>query len=150
MTFSELNFVGILVAFFVSFISGAIWFGPKTFYPVWMKLQGRKVPTERVEMSGGETAAMFGGAYLGALIQVATLAVFIFVARQVDPAFGAAQGALAGALLGFGIGAAASLSHRLFAQSNYKIADAYKVWVIEVAQDIVSLTVAGLIIGAWV
>jgi hypothetical protein len=92
---------------------------------------------------------MFGGAYLGALIQVATLAVFIEVARVVDPAFGAAQGALAGALLGFGIGAAASLSHRLFAQSNYKIADAYKVWLIEVGQDIVALTIAGLIIGAW-
>jgi hypothetical protein len=150
MDFSKINWLAVFVASISSFAIGAIWFGPKTFYPVWMKFQGRKVPTERVEMSGGETAAMFGGAYLGALVQVATLAVFIFVARQVDPAFGAAQGALAGALLGFGIGAAASLSHRLFAQSNYKIADAYKVWVIEVAQDIVSLTVAGLIIGAWV
>lgn len=115
-----------------------------------MKFQGRKIPTERIEMSGAETGAMFGGAYLGALIQVATLAIFINLARTVDPSFGAAQGALTGALLGFGIGAAASLSHRLFAQSNYKVADAYKVWVIEVGQDIVSLTVAGLIVGAWV
>lgn len=40
MIFTGLNFVGVLVAFFVSFISGAIWFGPKTFYPVWMKAKG--------------------------------------------------------------------------------------------------------------
>ena len=150
MDFSTLNWAAIAVVSVLGILIGSVWFGPKTFYPVWMKFQGRKVPTERVEMSGGATAAMFGGAYLGALVQVATLAVFIFVARQVDPAFGATQGALAGALLGFGIGAAASLSHRLFAQSNYKIADAYKVWLIEVGQDIVALTVAGLIIGAWV
>ena len=101
-------------------------------------------------MSGAATAAMFGGTYLGALIQVSTLAIFISLSRQIDPAFGAAQGALTGALLGFGIGAAASLSHRIFAQSNNKVADAYKVWLIEVGQDIVCLTVAGLIIGAWV
>mgnify|MGYP000051737869 CR=1 FL=1 len=100
-------------------------------------------------MSGGATFAMFGGAFLGALIQVSTLAVIVTMARVIDPAFGAAQGALAGALLGFGIGAATSLSHRLFAQSNYKIADAYKVWILEVGQDIVSLTVAGLIIASW-
>ena len=37
MTFHGLNFVGILIAFFVSFASGGLWFGPKTFYPVWMR-----------------------------------------------------------------------------------------------------------------
>jgi hypothetical protein len=149
MDFSKINWLAVFVASISSFVIGAVWFGPKTFYPVWMKFQGRKVPTERVEMSGGATFAMFGGTYLGALIQVSTLAVFINLARSADPAFGAAQGALAGALLGFGIGAAASLSHRLFSQSNYKMADAYKVWLIEVGQDIVCLIVAGLIIGAW-
>jgi len=150
MDLANINWLAVFVASISSFVIGAVWFGPKTFYPIWMKFQGRKVPTERVEMSGAETGAMFGGAYVGALIQAATLAVFIEVARVVDPAFGAAQGALAGALLGFGIGAASSLSHRLFAQSNYKVFDAYKVWLIEVGQDIVALTVAGLIIGAWV
>ena len=36
MTFHGLNFVGILIAFFVSFDSGGLWFGPKTFYPRFM------------------------------------------------------------------------------------------------------------------
>ena len=150
MEFSNINWLAVFVASICSFAIGAIWFGPKTFYPIWMKFQGRSVPTERVDMSAGATVAMFGGTYLGALIQVSTLGIFISISRSLDPAFGAAQGALSGALLGFGIGAAASLSHRLFAQTNHKVADAYKVWIIEVGQDIVCLTVAGLIIGAWV
>lgn len=149
MDLSKINWLAVFVASLSSFAIGAIWFGPKTFYPIWMKFQGRKVPTERIEMSGAETGAMFGGAYIGALIQVATLAIIVQLSRSVDPSFGALQGALTGALLGFGIGAASSLSHRLFAQSNYKVFDAYKVWLIEVGQDIVALTVAGLIIGAW-
>ena len=40
MTFSDLNFVGVFIAFIVSFVSGGIWFGPKTFYPIWMKAKG--------------------------------------------------------------------------------------------------------------
>ncbi|NCX53076.1 MAG: DUF1761 family protein, partial [Actinobacteria bacterium] len=40
MTFTGLNLLAVLAAFVVSFISGAIWFGPKTFYPVWMKAKG--------------------------------------------------------------------------------------------------------------
>jgi len=146
---SNINWLAIFVASLSSFIIGAVWFGPKTFYPIWVKFQGRTVPTERVDMSAGATIAMFGGTYLAALIQVSTLGIFISLSRSLDPTFGAGQGALTGALLGFGIGAAASLSHRLFAQSNHKVADAYKVWIIEVGQDIVCLTVAGLIIGAW-
>lgn len=149
MVLSQLNWLAIFVASISSFIIGAVWFGPKTFYPVWMKFQGRQIPTERIDMSGAETATMFGGTYIGALIQVSTLALFINMAHQIDPAFGGSQGALAGALLGFGIGAASSFSHRMFAQSNYKVADAIKVWLIEVGQDIVSLTVAGLIIASW-
>ncbi len=149
MIFSELNWLAIFTASISSFIIGAVWFGPKTFYPVWMKFQGRQMPTERVEMSAAETSTMFGGTYLGALIQVTTLAIFINMSHQIDPTFGPAQGALTGALLGFGIGAASSFSHRMFAQSNHKVADAVKVWLLEVGQDIVSLTVAGLILASW-
>ena len=40
MTFTGLNLTGVIIAFIFSFISGAIWFGPKTFYPIWMKARG--------------------------------------------------------------------------------------------------------------
>jgi len=146
----EVNWLAVVAASLSSFVIGAVWFGPKTLYPVWMTAMGRKIPTERVEMSTGSTVLMFGGTYLGALIQVSTLAVVVALARTVDPTIGALGGAAIGALLGFGIGAAASFSHRQFAQQNHNQFHAVWVWLIEVGQDIVCLTVAGLIIGAWV
>jgi hypothetical protein len=146
----EINWLAVVVASLSSFVIGALWFGPKTFYPVWMTAMGRNVPTENVPMSTGSTILMFGGTYLGALVQVSTLAVVVALARTVDPTIGALGGAAIGALLGFGIGAAASFSHRQFAQQNHNQVHAVWVWLIEVGQDIVCLTVAGLIIGAWV
>ena len=145
----EINWLAVVAASLSSFVIGAVWFGPKTFYPVWMTAMGRKVPSERVEMSAGSTFLMFGGTYLAALAQVATLAVIVSLAHTVDPTLGAGGGAAIGALLGFGIGAAASFSHRQFAQENHNQFHAVWVWLIEVGQDIVCLTVAGLIIGAW-
>lgn len=149
MDFSNINWLAVVTGSFSSFVIGALWFGPKTFYPVWMKFQGRSIPSEQIKMSGRDTAAMFGGTYLAALIQVSTLAIIIELSKLAIPNFGWFQGALTGALLGFGIAAAASLSHRLFAQANNKVKDAYKVWLIEVGQDIVSLTVAGIIVSVW-
>ena len=52
-------------------------------------------------------------------------------------------GAVTGLLLGVGIAAASSLSHRLFGGQGLRV------WIIEVGGDVVSLTVAGLILGAF-
>ena len=144
------NWLAVVAASVSSFIIGAVWFMPKTFYPVWMKAQGRTMPTERVEMSTGSTALMFGGTFVGAVVQAVTLAIVINLAQAVDPTIGAVGGAAIGALLGFGIGAASSFSHRQFGQHNHNQVHAVWVWLIEVGQDIVCLSVAGLIIGSWV
>lgn len=147
--FEHLNPLAIFVASLSSFVIGAIWFGPKTFYPIWMKALDRKVPTERIKMTGGETLLMFGGTYLAALIQVSTLALVISMAKSLDSGFGASSGALFGFLFSVGLGAFASLSHRIFAQPDGKVYRSLKVWIIEVGQDVVCLTLAGLILGAW-
>ena len=62
MTFSDLNLVGVVVAFFVSFISGAIWFGPKTFYPVWMRAKGNA--NGQLTSSQNKPVLLFGGTIL--------------------------------------------------------------------------------------
>lgn len=143
------NVFAIITASITSFIIGAVWFGPKTFYPIWMRALGRELPTERVEMTRGETALMFGGTYLGGLIQVITLAVIISMGRALDPQFGVLNGLLFGLFFSVGLGAFASLSHRMFGQADYKVYRSLKVWLIEVGQDVVALTVAGAILGAW-
>ena len=149
--FSDLsiNPLAVLTASIISFAIGAIWFGPKTFYPVWMRALGREIPKERVKMTGGETLLMFGGTYLAALIQVITLAVIISLGRSASPSFGLLDGAIYGFVFSVGLGAFASLSHRMFGQANFKVYQSLKVWLIEVSQDVLCLTIAGLILAAW-
>ncbi|MFM5904039.1 MAG: DUF1761 domain-containing protein [Microbacteriaceae bacterium] len=142
------NWLAVFIASISSFVIGAIWFGPKTFYPTWIRAMGREVPTERIEMSGGETALMFGGTYLAGLIQVITLELVILLADLAAPGFDWTTGAAFGFGLAVGFGAFASLSHRMFGQADHKVYRSLKVWVIEVGQDVVSLTVAGAILGA--
>ena len=149
MDFSNINWLAVFVASISSFAIGAIWFGPKTFYPIWIKAQGREVPADEGKSSGAEMALMFGGTYVGALVQVATLAVLIELARVANPALGWGEGAFLGLVFGIGLGAFASLSHRFFGQWNGNPYGALKVWLIEVGQDVLCLTIAGAIIGAW-
>ena len=149
MDFSNINWLAVFVASISSFVIGAVWFGPKTFYPIWIKAQGREMPGSVGKFSGAEMALMFGGSYVGALAQVATLAVLIELAKATNPTLGWGEGAFLGLVFGIGLGAFASLSHRFFGQSNGNPYGALKVWLIEVGQDVLCLTVAGAIIGAW-
>ena len=138
MTFSDLNLLGVIVAFFVSFISGAIWFGPKTFYPVWMKAKGNA--TGQLTTSQNKPVLLFGGTILGILIQTLTLAVIInSLGKNIE--IGVLDGAGVGFALGVGISMFSSLSHRLFG------GESLKVWVIETANDAINLTIAGAIIA---
>ena len=138
MTFSELNLLGVIVAFFVSFISGAIWFGPKTFYPIWMKAKGNA--TGQLTTSQNKPVLLFGGTILGVLIQTLTLAVIInSLGKNIE--IGVLDGAGVGFALGVGISMFSSLSHRLFG------GDSLKLWVIETANDAINLTIAGAIIA---
>lgn len=134
------NWLGVLVAFVAFFIIGAIWFGPKTFYPLWVKALGSD-PQNAPNAHG--FALTFGLTAVGALVQVITLAVVLeFVGAAIGPV-GPLGGALIGAMLGVGIAAASSLSHRLFSGQGLRV------WLIEVSGDVVSIVAAGAILGAF-
>ena len=139
MTFTGLNIVGIVVAFVFSFVSGAIWFGPKTFYPVWMKAKG--VATGQLTVNQNKPALLFGGTIIGVFIQTLTLGLMINSLQVHNPDLGILDGAGVGFALGVGIGMFASLSHRVFG------GDLLKVWIIETANDAINLTIAGAIIA---
>jgi len=139
MTFSGLNLIGVLVAFFVSFISGAIWFGPKTFYPVWMKAKGH--PDGGMSRNLNNPLALFGGTIVAVLIQTFTVALVVTSLQHGHPNFGVKDGALVGLVIGVGIAMCSSLSHRLFG------GESFKVWVIETANDAINLMISGAIIA---
>jgi hypothetical protein len=139
MTFTGLNLIGVIVAFGFSFVSGAIWFGPKTFYPIWMK--GRGIQSGELNSNQNKPVVLFGGTIIGVLIQTLTLALIINSLTHAGLDIGITDGAGIGFALGVGIAMFASLSHRLFG------GDSLKVWIIETANDAINLTVAGAIIA---
>ena len=139
MTFQNLNFLGVFVAFLVSFISGAIWFGPKTFYPIWMKARG--IQSGQLTSQQNKPVLLFGGTIIGVLTQTLTLALVINSLQQAGRDIGITDGAGIGFALGVGIAMFASLSHRLFG------GESIKVWLIETTNDAINLTIAGAIIA---
>jgi hypothetical protein len=139
MTFANLNLTGILIAFGFSFISGAIWFGPRTFYPIWMKARG--VSSGQLSANQNKPILLFGGTIIGLLIQILALGIIISTIQVGRQNFSTIDGSLVGLILGVGIAAFASLSHRLFG------GESIKVWLIETTNDSINLAVAGAIIA---
>lgn len=139
MTFNGLNLVGVLIASVVSIVSGAIWFGPKTFYPIWMKARGNE--TGRLQ-NNPNPGVLFGGTFVSILIQTLSLGLIINSLQAHLPEFGVIDGAGVGLVLGVGIAMFASLPHRLFGGENFKT------WMIETLNDSLNLMIAGAIIAA--
>lgn len=135
-TFS-INWLAVALGTLAIFMIQAIWFGPKTFYPVWWKAMGKQ-PTkpEDQDTSVKGMIRLFGSSFAAALAQTAVLYLVIF---------GSGLTVVGGALAGFGLGvvaAAASLPHRLFGQQGFKV------WIIEVGADVLALVAAGAILAA--
>ena len=139
MTFSGLNIIGVIAAFGFSFVSGAIWFGPKTFYPIWMKARG--ITSGQLNENQNKPAILFGTTAIAILIQTLTLGVIISSLQSAGTDIGITDGAGIGLALGVGIGMFSSVSHRLFGGENFKV------WLIETANDAINLTIAGAIIA---
>jgi len=140
MTFTGLNFLGVVIATIISIISGAIWFGPKTFYPLWMKARG--IESGRLQ-NNPKPVVLFGGTFLSVLIQTVSLGLIINSLQVHLPDFSIVDGAGVGFVLGVGIAMFASLPHRLFGGENFKT------WVIETTNDSLNLMIAGAIITAF-
>jgi hypothetical protein len=137
-----LPFFGILIAVVVAFFANFLWFGPKTFYPVWARALGRP---EDQGGEGGNMALVFGLTLVGSVVMAVTMSWVLQAAGALyDTDIGVGAGALVGALMGVGIAAAASLGHRLFAGQGLLV------WAIEVGGDILGLTLMGAVLGLYV
>lgn len=135
-----MNFLAIFVASLAAFVIGAIWFGPKTFYPIWVKELGQD-PEARITRT--PAAVMFSLTYVAQLSGAIAIALILELVEAAHGSVTLLDGLTVGLILGVLVAAAASLSHRLFAQQGFKV------WVIEVGNDIVAIVAMALIIAAW-
>ena len=135
MDFSFINWWAVVACVIVSMISGSIWFGPKTFFPVWWKAIGR---TEQDKPGGGNMAVLWGGTVLASFVQVVSVALMINAMGVTT----AGAGAMAGFMLWFGFVAATSLTNKLFAGQ-------LKAWVLEAGNHLINFLLFGAILAAW-
>ena len=139
--FDSINIQAVLVAWLVTFMSGFIWFGPKTFYPIWWKLMGKT--SKDVPGGGANMGITFGSVMVGQLVAVVTLALVMSALVDAGKVTSALDGALIGLLLGSGIAASTAVGHRMFSGHGALV------WIIESGNDIINLGIAGAILAAW-
>jgi hypothetical protein len=129
----SLNWLAILVAAISAFVLGGLWYSPLMFVKRWMKETG--ITEEKTKQTN--MLKVFGFAFLLSLIASFFLAMFL------GPKAGAGFGALAGFMAGFGwvftfLGISYIFESRTLVH-----------FLINAMYSIVSLTIMGLIIGAW-
>lgn len=137
MSFSNIHWVAVLVSGLVGIASGAIWFGPKTFYPAWLKAMGKPEDNNPSESMG--MAVVFGSTFVAQFVQAIAMALILSSMTHLNMG----KGALVGLIAGIGVAAASSLGHRLFGGHGFKA------WAIEVSNDIINLVLMGAILGGW-
>ena len=132
-TFQNLNWLAVISAAVSAFILGGLWYSPLLFAKRWMKETGI---TEEHTKNASMTR-IFSMGFVLALIAAFFMAMFI------GHEAGAGFGALAGFMAGFGwvftfMGISYLFESRTMAH-----------FLINSSYSVISLTIMGLIIGAW-
>jgi hypothetical protein len=131
--FQNLNWLALIVASVSTFVLGGLWYSPVMFAARWMKETGiTEEDTKKANM-----ARIFGFAFILSFVAAFFLALFI----------GADSGALFGAMAGFMAGLGWVFT---FMGISYLFESRSLVhFLINSGYSVLSLTIMGLIIGAW-
>ena len=128
-----LNHLAIIAAAILAFVIGGAWYGP-LFGKAWM----REVGLTPEAAASGNQAKIFGLAFLFSLVMAYNLGFFLG-----DPSIGIGMGAAYGFATGFGWIAMGLFIVGLFERRSSKL------MLINGGYMTVTLTLMGLIIGAW-
>jgi Protein of unknown function (DUF1761) len=134
MDLARVNPVAVLVAAALMFVIGGIWYSGLAFERPWRRLVGL---TED-QLRAANPARTFGLSFVAALVAAVNLAFFL-AAPNVDVAFGA----LAGLLAGLGWVAMAMGITYLFEQRPLRL------WLIDAGYHVLAFTAMGALLGAW-
>lgn len=140
MGFSSINWLAVVACVFASMVIGAVWFGPKTFFPIWWKAIGK---SDKEDASGSSIGMglTWGLIIFCAFVQAVFMNVFVNAMGSMTGGASLVSGAMAGFLLWLGFVAPSSLTNKLFA-------DRLKAWALEAGNHLVTFVVMGAIVGA--
>lgn len=128
---STFNVLTILISAFVTFMVGGIWYAA-LFAKSWAK--ENKFSEE--DLKKANQPVIFGGSFVLSLLSAIILAFFI--GTDADLAFGTFAGLMVGLWVSFAFGI-----NYLFEMRSFKL------FLINAAYNVVTFTIMGAIIGAW-
>ena len=137
MDFGAINFAGVLVAFLVNFVIGFIWFGPKTFFPIWWKAIGKTGDPG----DGANMGVVFGSTAVAGLISATGLSLIFNLLSKTNGDVSLILGLTSGLIVGVFVMAAPALSHRLFAGNGFKV------WLLEIGSDVLGFVGMGIVLS---
>lgn len=140
--FDGISWVGVIIAGVAGTVLGGVWFGPKTFFPLWWRLMGHEPGTTTNPGGNVPMGVVFGSTFVAQLVQATAMAVIVNIARHSTAfsAFGVIDGAVVGLVIGAGLVAMAPLGHRLFGGHGFGV------WALEVSNDILGVILMGAIV----
>jgi hypothetical protein len=127
----EINWFAVVLAALSSFPLGFVWYGP-----LFGKAWAAEVGMTDEKAKSGNPAVVFGGAFVLALIQASTFAVFLGAERNPEAAL---YGLCAGLCW---VGAAFGVQY-LFERKSLRLG------LINAGYNAVAFTLIGAIVGAW-
>ena len=141
MDFLSINWLAVLVCVVVSMVSGALWYNPKTFFPIWWKGIGK---TEKDTPGTSNMNTTWILTILSSFVQAVAMALMVnAMGGMMTGGVSAASGAGTGFMLWLGFVAPTYLVNKLFAGHSLKI------WAIEAGNHLVNFVLFGAILGAW-
>lgn len=135
LDFGGISWAGVAAAAVACWVSGFVWFGPKTLFPVWWKAMGKR--DDEVPGAGQNMGLVFGLVSLGAVLQAVVLAVLI-EALAAGQSVSMSLGAQVGLIVGLAV-VLPALGHRMFAGHGLKV------WALECGNDLLNFVLMGAI-----
>ena len=146
MDLSTINWLAVGACVLASMVIGGVWFGPKTFFPIWWKAIGKEgEPTMGGSDAPGSSLGMamvWGGVILASFVEAVFMSLMVNAMGSMTGGATLASGALTGFLIWLGFVASSSLTNKLFA-------DRLLSWVLEQGNHLITFVVMGAIVGAW-
>lgn len=137
MDLSSINWLAVIACVVFSVVSGSLWFGPKTFFPVWWKAIG-KSESDKPDGRPLTWILIMGSSF----VQAVFMALMVNAMGSMTGGATLVSGVTAGFLLWLGFVAPTSLVNKLF--PGY-----LKAWAIENGNHLINFVVFGAILGAW-
>lgn len=136
MDLTLINYLAVLVAAIVSFLFGAVWYGP-LFSKKWQK----EVGFEEEDLKKGNIAETYGTAFILMIIMSFAMA-FLFTAAG-EGGMNWSSGLTVGLLIGFGFAGTSIGINYTFQNKSFTL------WIIDAFYQIIFLGLMGLIHGLW-